>query len=196
MNTTKQPMTPHDCDLRDFQFMPLDVRRLLTSETWVTGNADEKCAAMNLWLESWHQVPAASIPNNDKMLAHLSGSGSKWPKVKEHVLRGWCDGGDGRLYHHVVAEKALEAWEKKKSFLSKIDRRLHIASAEWSALRNLVFSRDNYTCCYCGNRGVKLECDHVIPVSKGGGHSPVNLVTACKKCNRSKGGKTLGEWKK
>lgn len=31
-------------------------------------------------------------------------------KVKEHALRGWVDGGDGRLYHHVVAEKALEAW--------------------------------------------------------------------------------------
>lgn len=34
-------------------------------------------------------------------------------KVKEHALRGWVDGGDGRLYHHVVAEKALEAWIEK-----------------------------------------------------------------------------------
>ena len=109
------PFTQKDCDLRDFQFMPMDVRRLLTSETWVTGSADDKCAAMSLWLESWHQVPAASIPNNDKMLAHLSGAGGKWAKVKAHVLRGWRDGGDGRLYHPVVAEKALEAWIEKLS---------------------------------------------------------------------------------
>lgn len=110
-----QPLTPPDCNLGDFPFMPLDVRRLLTSETWITGTADEKCAAMTLWLESWHQVPAASIPNNDKMLAHLSGAGGKWSKVKAHVLRGWKDGGDGRLYHPVVAEKALEAWIEKLS---------------------------------------------------------------------------------
>lgn len=108
-------LTPSGCDLRDFQFMPMDVRRLLTSETWVTGSADEKCAAMSLWLESWQQVPAASIPNNDKMLAHLSGAGSKWKKVKDHVLRSWVDGGNGRLYHPVVAEKALEAWIEKLS---------------------------------------------------------------------------------
>lgn len=110
-----QPLTPPGCNLGDFPFMPLDVRRLLTSETWITGTADEKCAAMTLWLESWHQVPAASIPNNDKMLAHLSGAGGKWSKVKAHVLRGWKDGGDGRLYHPVVAEKALEAWIEKLS---------------------------------------------------------------------------------
>ena len=34
-----KPLTPKNCDLRDFQFMPMDVRRLLTSETWVTGSA-------------------------------------------------------------------------------------------------------------------------------------------------------------
>lgn len=109
------PLTPKDCDLRDFQFMPMDVRRLLKSETWVTGSSDEKCAAMSLWMESWHEVPAASVPNNDKMLSQLSGAGSKWAKVKAHVLRGWVDGCDGRLYHPVVAEKALEAWIEKLS---------------------------------------------------------------------------------
>jgi hypothetical protein len=56
-------------------------------------------------VEIWSQIPAASIPNNDKMLAHLSGMGSKWKKVKEHALRGWVDGGDGRLYHPVVQRK-------------------------------------------------------------------------------------------
>lgn len=113
------PLTPPGCDLRDFPFLPIDVQRLLTSETWVLGTADEKAAAITLWLACWHQVPAASVPNNDRMLAHLSQAGSKWPKVKEHALRGWVDGGDGRLYHPVVAEKALAAWiEKLNSAIS------------------------------------------------------------------------------
>ena len=112
-DTPMKPLAPADCDLRDFAFLQLDVRRLLTSETWILGTGDERAAAMTLWLESWHQVPAASVPNNDRMLAHLSQAGANWPQVKQHALRGWVDGGDGRLYHPVVAEKALAAWIEK-----------------------------------------------------------------------------------
>lgn len=65
----------------------------------------------------------------------------------------------------------------------------------WAALRSAIFGRDDYTCQYCGARGVKLECDHVDPVANGGSHDPSNLVTACFKCNRSKGSKTLAEWR-
>jgi hypothetical protein len=110
------PLTPADCDLRDFQFMPVDVHRLLTSETWILGTGDERAAAMTLWLASWHQVPAGSIPKDDRMLAHLSQSGTKWKKLKPHTLRGWVEAADGRLYHPVVAEKALEAWVEKLAF--------------------------------------------------------------------------------
>lgn len=104
-----QPLTPADCDLREYPFMPLEVKRLLTSETWILGTGDERAAAIALWLESWHQVPAASLPDNDRMLAHLSQS-KQWKKVKEHALRGWQLCADGKLYHPVVAEKALEGW--------------------------------------------------------------------------------------
>jgi hypothetical protein len=64
----------------------------------------------------------------------------------------------------------------------------------WMRLRRLIFERDNYTCQYCGARGVRLECDHVHPVSRGGLDHPSNLVTACFSCNRSKRDKLIGEW--
>lgn len=68
-------------------------------------------------------------------------------------------------------------------------------SAEvWAKIRASVFHRDNYTCQYCGKRGVTLECDHVTPVSRGGSNDASNLVTACRKCNRAKRAKTLEEW--
>ena len=116
MSNHPAPLTPADCDLRDFQFMPVDVHRLLTSETWILGTGEERAAAMTLWLASWHQVPAGSIPKDDRMLAHLSQSGPKWKKLKSHTLRGWIEAADGRLYHPVVAEKALEAWVEKLAF--------------------------------------------------------------------------------
>lgn len=107
------PLTPADCDLRDYPWMPLDCTRLLTSETWMLGTNDERVAALTLWIKSWHQMPAGSLPNNERMLAVLSEAGSKWPKVREHAMRGWvlCD--DGRLYHPVVAEKANHSWGLK-----------------------------------------------------------------------------------
>jgi hypothetical protein len=64
----------------------------------------------------------------------------------------------------------------------------------WSAIRARIFARDDYACRYCGGRGGRLECDHVVPVSLGGSHEDSNLVTACFDCNRSKRAKTVAEW--
>ena len=56
-----------------------------------------------------------------------------------------------------------------------------------------VFRRDKFTCQYCGATGTDLEIDHVIPVALGGSNSEINLVTACRKCNRKKGKKLIVE---
>lgn len=65
----------------------------------------------------------------------------------------------------------------------------------WAIIRSSVFKRDDFTCAYCGERGGRLECDHVIPVSRGGSSEPSNLTTACFACNRSKRDKTPEEWR-
>lgn len=67
-------------------------------------------------------------------------------------------------------------------------------AAIWIKIRDRIFKRDDYTCRYCGRRGVRLECDHVVPVSRGGSHEDSNLVTACFPCNRSKRDHLIGEW--
>jgi 5-methylcytosine-specific restriction endonuclease McrA len=53
-----------------------------------------------------------------------------------------------------------------------------------------IFRRDNHTCQYCGRTDADLTLDHVIPRRLGGEHSWENLVTACRNCNHSKGGRT------
>ena len=63
-------------------------------------------------------------------------------------------------------------------------------------LRELILSRDNYTCCNCGNSIQKepnllLEIDHIIPVSKGGRTEEGNLQTLCWRCNRAKSNKIV-----
>ena len=58
-----------------------------------------------------------------------------------------------------------------------------------------IYARDRHRCQYCGGsrRGDELTFDHVVPVSRGGGKSWNNIVTACLGCNRRKGGKTPEE---
>ncbi|URL59600.1 hypothetical protein IM816_05750 [Luteibacter flocculans] len=107
---------PSSVDLQDFQFLPLDVLRLRDSMLAVEASGDEFRAAVLLWCVSWHQVPAASLPNSEQALAAYAGYGRDpkgWKKVRAGALRGFvlCD--DGRLYHPVLAEKAAEAWEGK-----------------------------------------------------------------------------------
>lgn len=108
-----EPLVPAGIDLRDFLFTPIEFGRLFTSETWVMSNDAEKVAAITLWGKSWTEVPAGSIPSEDRMLEHLSGAGSKWKRVKPMAMRGWVLCNDSRYYHPVMCEKALEAWLEK-----------------------------------------------------------------------------------
>jgi len=53
-----------------------------------------------------------------------------------------------------------------------------------SLSRRAVFVRDNFECQYCGRAAENV--DHVIPKSKGGGHTWDNVVAACRPCNSRK----------
>lgn len=110
------PLVPVEVDLRGLPFMPLDVVRLLDSDLFALTSGDEFKAALSLWCKAWLQVPAASLPNDDRVLAHLSGAGARWRKVKGMALRGWQLCSDDRLYHPVIAEKALAAWEERVAY--------------------------------------------------------------------------------
>lgn len=116
MTDLPEPLTPADSDLRSFPFMPMDIVRLFGSEFHAEATDAEWRAGVTLWLKSFHQVPAASLPNNDVALCRLAEFGTdmkRWRKVREGALRGWIRCADGRLYHPVVAEKATAALEKK-----------------------------------------------------------------------------------
>lgn len=116
MSELPAPLVAVDVDLRDFAYMPLDVVRLRDSEIATKAKGDEFRCAVMLWCASWHQVPAASLPDDDDVLSQYAGFGRvvrEWKKIKAGALRGWIKCSDGRLYHPVVAEKANDAWRSK-----------------------------------------------------------------------------------
>lgn len=118
MTDVRAPLTPAGCDLRDFPRLMIDIPRLFSSTfnaqasrnplAWMIGH--------KLWYRSWHQVPAGSLPDDDDELCHLAELGfdiKSFAKAKAVAMRGWVKCSDGRLYHPVVCEAALEAWQEK-----------------------------------------------------------------------------------
>lgn len=112
------PLTPPECDLRDFPFMQLDVLRLRDSDIAAVEDPEAFRAAVLAWCAAWHQVPAASLPNDEASLCRLLGYGRDMKTFRRArdggALRGFVLCSDNRLYHRVVAEKANEAWSQKE----------------------------------------------------------------------------------
>ena len=112
------PPVPADVDLRGHDWMPLYGERLFGSATWIESSDAARIAALRLW---WHsfakEKPAASLPDNDRLLAVYAGYGEvvrAWKKIKAEAMRGWVLCSDGRWYHLVVAEIAMESWQRQQ----------------------------------------------------------------------------------
>jgi hypothetical protein len=105
------PPVPPDINLRSYCWMKLDLSRLHSSDFIHLASNEEFGATIKLWTESMRQVPAGSLPNDDKILASLAGyrgSPRRWMKVKTTALHGFSLCSDGRLYHPALVEMALE----------------------------------------------------------------------------------------
>lgn len=110
------PLVAAEVDLRDFQYMELDVRLLRDSRFGAEVSGDAFRAGVMLWCAAWHQVPAGSLPDDDIELANLAGYGrfvKEWRKARTQALQGFVKCSDGRLYHTVVCKKAQSAWDAK-----------------------------------------------------------------------------------
>lgn len=97
----------------------LNVDRLFASELWAIATGDEFKAAVALWGRAWQQVPAGSLPDDERLLAAFSGAGRRWPKLRAMALRGFVKCSDGRLYHRVLCEDVLRAAQAKKMKLER-----------------------------------------------------------------------------
>ena len=58
--------------------------------------------------------------------------------------------------------------------------------------KEMLLARDRYVCAYCAQRFrfEQLDMEHIVPSSKGGEDSWMNLVAACKACNNRKANRT------
>lgn len=175
---------------------------------WRKASPEVRCASVDLWCASYEQVPAGSLPDDDEVLTRICALDlDGWMQIRDAALAPWVKCSDGRLYHPVMIGvvdgvmrgQRVRTGGKIPPQRHKPDRlRPDLESPDWPALRRRVFERDDYLCKYCPfpRRGAQLECDHVVPVSRGGLTVMSNLITACRPCNRSKGNRLISEWKR
>lgn len=117
-----EPMTPPDCDLRGYEYMPLFGQKLFGSNLYAEATDEEFRAALKLWWEAWQQCPAGSLPSSDQAIARLADYGRDpkgWARIRENALHGFVLCADGRLYHPMLSEAAIKAYELRL----KSDRR-------------------------------------------------------------------------
>ena len=118
---------------------------------------------------------------------------------KVHNGRTFKEG--GREWNKARAESASVPGSHNKSFYARA--KLHGAPAEIGVTLPKLIQRDGLTCKICG-----LPCfywgdnladlypsmDHIVPISKGGGHTWKNVQVAHRLCNINKSDKIGKEW--
>lgn len=117
MDDLPEPLTPPECDLRGMEWMPLHGHKLYGSDFDAIASDTEYRAAQRLWWAAWQQqVPAASMPDDDRILAHAAGFSRDlkgWAKIRKVALHAFVKCSDGRLYHRFLAPEAIVAWDRR-----------------------------------------------------------------------------------
>lgn len=139
------------------------------------------------------RIKAAVLPYDqvdvDQMLDDLARHG--------FVVRYEVDG-VGLIQVTKFSEHQLPHHKEPPSVLPAMDGSMKSATPYPNErVRAAIYERDGYRCAYCSfdMRDVpRARClDHVVPLAGGGTNDPDNIVTACKRCNGRKGGRTPTE---
>jgi hypothetical protein len=142
-NALPDPLTRAETNLNGYEFMPILLTRLFGSEFFALATLEERAVGMTLWLQSWYQLPAGSLPNDDRHLAFLAHCAiEKFKTVKDMALHRWVLCSDGRFYHPLIAKEVDKAWTHRLDHEEK-RRKDAERKREWRARqRHMDVTRD------------------------------------------------------
>jgi HNH endonuclease len=129
--------------------------------------------------------------------------------IKNLVKQGFFTRGKGTAIFLGVLHRAIAVHPTPAEILAGIHQEMEAIAAirgyrklmdyevprntEYLKHRDEVLARDGSKCVYCQS-SKNLSLDHVFPQSRGGKHTPDNLVICCKTCNSREGARTPQEW--
>lgn len=106
----------------------------------------------------------------------------------------------GSLYHRARSKRwrdaNIETVRAYNAAKMRIRRGLRGENGGSYTLQDIAALRTKQEncCAACGRDDLKLEVDHIVPITKGGTNDPTNLQLLCGRCNKSKGNRDLEEW--
>lgn len=120
------------------------------------------------------------------------------PSYVSNANRAWYQANKARVYENnrrwrqdnpqAFLDQARNTQSVRRVRKISGDSRV-VTRRDWLALCRRFGGR----CAYCAERS-DLTMDHVVPLSRGGRHAIGNILPACDRCNKSKGGLLLVEW--
>ena len=132
-----------------------------------------------LWAE-WARKQRARNPEPHRK------SSSKWARTHPENVRANVK---------KTKERNPEHWRKKVIIYTNTRRARKLANGGDYTVADIdaLFVAQSGKCAGCGH-AKKLEIDHIIPIARGGLNAMPNLQLLCRKCNASKGARTMDEW--
>ena len=103
---------------------------------------------------------------------------------REYTRQWYLDNQESERARTGANSKAHPEWSQNSSARRRMATEAvsSLTPHEWKTILE-VFS---HACAYCLRTDRKLSQDHVIAVSRGGGHTVENVVPACMPCNQRK----------
>lgn len=120
--------------------------------------------------------------DKERMKAEMREHYAKNAKTKREYSRQWRK--ENRHRRRTQQDRRADLIESHPDFRP-------FGHQEWERM----LRRLDYSCAYCGARGIALHQDHVVPLTRGGRHAIANILPACQPCNSSKYTYFLSEWR-
>ena len=140
---------------------------------------------VEIFKDAWESYDA--IPSGKQLDIYLKS------KSAPYTTRVYCHtfGSIGRLVERIIKHQDGQITDSELTAIYKPKFKREKISPK---LRYDVLKRDGEKCVKCGNfpfddNNVKLEVDHILPVTRGGKNNLENLQTLCFECNNGKGDK-------
>lgn len=133
----------------------------------------------------------------------ISGTPRQWISYNDAISYqatdsvAWSLGSIVAKYHGGYKTNGERSYLETPSIIAVKGRGFDLRKHATVALSNrTLFGRDRNICAYCGEHFVnfyRLSRDHILPRSRGGSNTWMNVVTSCRSCNAKKSNKTLKE---
>jgi len=153
---------------------------------WSATNKERKAVASKAWAHANTEKRVSSSRHwQGKNIEKARSYRQRWlrenPEKARKASRVWRESNPDR-YRETAKKWRVEHQDYWRKRVGTVGLTSEFKAEDW----NLIQTVFGHRCAYCLRGDLPLTMDHVLPISRGGRHTPENVVPACKSCNSRK----------